>query len=36
VEAGDRARVKAEIAGGIREGRWAQPAGAVFHGQETR
>jgi hypothetical protein len=36
VDAGDRARVAAEIAAGIAEGRWAQPTGAVFHGQETR
>ena len=36
VESRDRARVTAEIAAGISEGRWAQPAGAVFHGQETR
>jgi hypothetical protein len=36
VEAGDRARVTAEIATGIADGRWAQPPGAVFHGQEAR
>jgi hypothetical protein len=36
VQSGDRARVAAEIASGIAEGRWAQPAGAVFHGQEVR
>jgi hypothetical protein len=36
VGAADRARVTAEIAEGIAEGRWAQPAGAIFHGQEMR
>jgi hypothetical protein len=36
VESRNRARVTAEIAAGIAAGRWAQPAGAVFHGQETR
>ncbi len=36
VDAADRDRVTAEIAEAIGEGRWAQPAGAIFHGQETR
>lgn len=29
----DRERVLAEVAAGISEGRWAQPTGAVFHGE---
>ena len=36
VEARDRSRVTDEVAKGIAEGRWAQPAGAVFNGQVTR
>ena len=36
VDAEMRDRVTREIATGIAEGRWAQPAGAVFHGQVTR
>ena len=36
VDAGDRARVADEVVKGIAEGRWAQPAGAVFRGQVTR
>ena len=35
VDAVDRARVTDEVAKGIAEGRWAQPAGAVFNGQVT-
>ena len=35
VDAGDRSRVTDEVAKGISEGRWAQPAGAVFNGQVT-
>jgi hypothetical protein len=36
VDAADRVRVAAEISQGVAEGRWAQPAGAVFHGEEIR
>ena len=36
VEASERDRVTAEITRGIVEGRSAQPAGAVFHGEVTR
>jgi hypothetical protein len=36
VDAGDRGRVTDEVAKGIAEGRWAQPAGAVFNGEVTR
>jgi hypothetical protein len=36
VETSERDRVTAEIARGIGEGHWAQPAGAVFHGEVTR
>lgn len=35
VDAADRERVRDEVAKGIAEGRWAQPAGAVFNGQVT-
>jgi hypothetical protein len=36
VDAANRVRVAAEISQGIAEGRWAHPAGAVFHGEEIR
>lgn len=35
VETSQRDRVTAEIVKGIGQGRWAQPTGAVFHGQVT-
>jgi hypothetical protein len=34
-DASQRERVLAEVASGITEGRWAQPTGAVFHGEST-
>ena len=36
VKDGHVPRVMNQIAAGIAEGEWAQPTGAVFHGQETR
>jgi hypothetical protein len=36
VDARERSRVADEVVRGISEGRWAQPAGAVFNGQVTR
>jgi hypothetical protein len=36
VDTSQCARVTAEVVAGIAEGRWAQPAGALFQGQVTR